>query len=359
MPPLQYVARRSPYVDGTLPDERVSGRAPGPAPFLPNASLVISARPASEPMTLDASSGIIRTFWFGDLASASSLHVVVGDEIVDRLGAAAGDGLADHLRGLGLGLGGALAGLGVAEGGLLAAFGGEHDGLLLALGLQDGGLTVAFRLQDLRALVAFRLHLARHAVDEIARRGDVLDLDTGDLDAPRLGGGIDHLQQARVDLVAVGEQLVEVHGAHDGADVGHGEVDDGGAELVDLVGGLGGVQHLIEVHAIDGDHGVVLGDDVLRGDVDHLLLHVHLGAEALHHRDQNVQAGHERARIAAERLDRVVVALGDDLDRGPQRDQGQHDHEHDEDFEAAGEWVHDRARSVNSTCNPGLDRDYL
>ena len=96
------------------------------------------------------------------------------------------------------------------------------------------------------------------------------------------GGGIHDLQQLGVDCVAVGQQLVEVHRAHDGADVGHGEIDDGASQLVDLVGGLGRAQHLIEVDAVDGDHGVVAGDDVLRRNVDHLLLHVHLGADALH-----------------------------------------------------------------------------
>ena len=254
-----------------------------------------------------------------------------------------------------LGLREALARLGVAEGGFLAALGGQHDGLLLAFGFEDGALPQAFGLENLRTLFALGLHLAGHAVDQVARRRDVLDLDAGDLDAPRLGGGIDDLQQPRVDLVAVGEQLVEVHRAHDGADVGHGEVDDGAAQLIDLVGGLGGVQHLVEVDAIDRHHGVVLGDDVLRGNIDHLLLHVHLVADALHHRDQDVQARLQRPRIAAEGLDRVVVALRHHLHRGPQGHQGQHDHQHDEDFKAAGEDVHGRSRSLQFSSRYGGD----
>src|SRR5262245_47040920 len=136
------------------------------------------------------------------------LHVVVGDEIVDRLHVARRDGLADQLGGLGLRLGGALARLGIAEGGLAAALRRQHNRLLLALGLEDGGLAMAFSFQALRALVALGLHLARHAVDQVARRGNVLDLDARHFHAPGLGGGIHHLQQARIDLVAVGEQLV-------------------------------------------------------------------------------------------------------------------------------------------------------
>ena len=235
----------------------------------------------------------------------------------------------------------ALARLGVAEGGLLAALGGQHDRLHLAFGLEDRGLPQALGLEDLRALLALGLHLPGHAVDEVARGRDVLDLDAGDLDAPRLGRGVDDLQQLGVDLVAVGQQLVEVHRAHHGADVRHGEVDDGALQLLDLVGGLGGAQHLVEVDAVDRHHGVVAGDDVLRGDVDHLLLHVHLGADALHDGNEDVQAGAERARVAAEVLDRVVVALRHHLDRGPQRRHRQHDQQHREDLETAemGSWA--------------------
>ena len=42
---------------------------PLPGEPAPNASPVICARPASEPMTEDASSGIMITFWFGADAS--------------------------------------------------------------------------------------------------------------------------------------------------------------------------------------------------------------------------------------------------------------------------------------------------
>ena len=59
---------------GTLPwrAPRPDGAGWPPAPFGLNASLVISASPASDPITAEASSGIIRIFWFGDLAIASS-----------------------------------------------------------------------------------------------------------------------------------------------------------------------------------------------------------------------------------------------------------------------------------------------
>ena len=146
---------------------------------------------------------------------------------------------------------------------------------------------------------------------------------------------IENLQQPRVDLIAVRQQLVEIHGAHDGADVGHRQVNDRRLELVDLVGRARRVDHLEERHAVDPHHGVVPRDDVLARDVEHLLLHVHAVADALHHRDEDVQAGLQGARVAAEVLDRVVHALRDDLDRRPQDHDGEDDEQHAEDFEAA------------------------
>ncbi len=130
------------------------------------------------------------------------------------------------------------------------------------------------------------------------------------------------------------------------------------SRLLDLVGGLGGVQHLEEVDAVDAHHGVVAGDDVLARDVDHLLLHVHVWPMRSMTGNEDVQAGRERARIAAEVLDRVVVALRHDLDRRPQRGHRQYDQQQAEDFKAAeheGSWLSrfhccDRACIRDDTC---------
>jgi hypothetical protein len=87
------------------------------------------------------------------------------------------------------------------------------------------------------------------------------------------------VEQPGVDLVALGQGLVEVHRAHHGAQVGGRELHDGGVEVGDLIGGLGGVEHLEEDDSVDRDHRIVLGDDLLAGDVEHLLHHVHLAAD--------------------------------------------------------------------------------
>ena len=64
-------------------------------------------------------------------------------------------------------------------------------------------------------------------------------------------------------------------------------------------------------------------------------------ADPLHHRDEDVQPWLQGAGIAAEVLDRVVLALRDDLDRRPQNNDGENDKQHAEDFKAAGKRAHD------------------
>jgi hypothetical protein len=78
-----------------------------------------------------------------------------------------------------------LARLGVAEGGLARPSACRICACFSALGAQDLGLPLALGLQDVGALDALGLHLPAHRLDEVARRHDVLDLDAGDLDAPR------------------------------------------------------------------------------------------------------------------------------------------------------------------------------
>jgi hypothetical protein len=68
-------------------------------------------------------------------------------------------------------------------------------------------------------------------------------------------------------------------------------------------------EHLIEGHAVDGDCGVVLGDDLLARDVDHLLHHGKLAPDAVDVRDNEAEARRQRFVIAAETLDCVIVAL--------------------------------------------------
>ncbi|GAB5377136.1 MAG: hypothetical protein AcusKO_35980 [Acuticoccus sp.] len=98
------------------------------------------------------------------------------------------------------------------QAGLAATLGGQDERFLLALCASDGRGTLALRFQHHGALLALGLHLARHRGGEVGRRVDVLDLDAGDLDAPRVDSRIHHAQDTLVDLVAVRQKLVEVQG---------------------------------------------------------------------------------------------------------------------------------------------------
>ena len=81
--------------------------------------------------------------------------------------------------------------------------GGRLDELL-------GRLLLALGVDDARAPVALGFRLARdrphHALVDI----DVLDLDVGHLDAPRVGLLVEDALDVAVQLVALGEHLVEL-----------------------------------------------------------------------------------------------------------------------------------------------------
>ena len=94
-----------------------------------------------------------------------------------------------------------------------------------------------------------------------------------------------------IDVITLRQQVVEIHRTHDRTNVGHGQVENGVFQFIDLVGSLGGIEHLEECHAIDLDHGVVAGDDLLAGNLQHPLHHVHLRTNPLHERDDDTEAG--------------------------------------------------------------------
>ena len=170
-------------------------------------------------------------------------------------------------------------------------------------------MSLAFRLQDVRALDALGLHLPAHGLDQIVRRHDILDLDAVDLDAPWRDRGIDHAQQPLVDLVTMRQHLIKVHRTHHRADVGHGQRDNGLVEVCHLIARLRSVEHLIESDAVHRHGGVVAGDDLLLGNVDHLLHHVHLAADTIKIRNDEIEARPQCAGVFSETLDGPVVAL--------------------------------------------------
>jgi hypothetical protein len=161
----------------------------------------------------------------------------------------------------------------------------------------------------LKPNMAFGLHLPAHGDHDILGRRDVLDLDAQHLDAPRAGRLVDHRQQRVVDVVALGQRLVERHVAHDAPDVGERQVGDGEVEVLHLVGGARRIDHLVEGDGVDLHRGVVLGDELLRRNVEDVLLHVHLVADRIHEGHDEMQPGRQGARVASEPFDGPVGAL--------------------------------------------------
>src|SRR6188508_858416 len=68
--------------------------------------------------------------------------------------------------------------------------------------------------------------------------------------------------------------------------------------------------------------------------LDHLLHHVELAPDAVDERDDEGEPRPERARISAEALDRVIVALWYDLYAGDDDEDEKDKQENDEDIEA-------------------------
>ncbi|PAV66231.1 hypothetical protein WR25_24882 [Diploscapter pachys] len=250
---------------------------------------------------------------------ADRLDIFLRDEIVDRLRPALLDRLRHDARRFRLGLRCPFARFGIAIGRLTPSLGFEDPRLLLAFCPQDFRSARALGLQDVGALLALGLHLPAHGGDDIGRRADVLDLDAGDLDPPGHRRMIDHRQQSRVDLVALRQRFIEVHRPHHGAQVGRRQLQQRGIEVRNLIGRLGRVEHLEEDDAVGRDDRIVLGDDLLTRNVDHLLHHVHLAPHAIKEGGVEVEARARRGRVSAEMFDRILIALANDLDARHQR----------------------------------------
>ena len=81
-------------------------------------------------------------------------------------------------------------------------------------------------------------------------------------------------QQPVVDLVALGQRLVEVHGPTTVRMLVMVRLIIASRRLATSYAALARIEHLVEHDGVDADHGVVLGDDFLARHVEHLLHHV-------------------------------------------------------------------------------------
>src|SRR5467141_360768 len=158
-------------------------------------------------------------------------------------------------------------------------FGADLDQRLQIAQLQRGGMCVdhvrrhpqllrrlvlALRRDHLRAPLALGLRLPGHRALHLGRQIDGLHLHRRHLDSPGLGVQVEHLLKLLVDLLSLGEQVVEIQLAQRAAQRGLRELGGGVEEVLDLDDGLLRVDHAEVDHRGHLQADVVVGDHVLR-----------------------------------------------------------------------------------------------
>jgi hypothetical protein len=131
---------------------------------------------------------------------------------------------------------------------------------------------------------------------------------------------VDDRLQAVVDLVALGQQLVEVDLAEHAAEGGLRDLRGRDEVVLHLDDGLGGVHHAEVGDGVDLHRHVVLGDDLLRRHVqgDGPQVHLH---RLVDEGDQDEQAGSLDPDQAAEAEHDAPLVLPRDLDGREQEQQ--------------------------------------
>ena len=193
---------------------------------------------------------------------------------------------------------------------------------LVALGDVDRGLSAALGLGDDRAPRPFGGELPIHRVLDVARRGDLADLDGRDLAAPALGHLVELDPQDLVDLLALGQHVVEEDVADHRAEGRRRDVLEGAFEVLDLDHAPVGVDDPPVDQEVDADRRVVLGDARLARDLDELLAQVDPDAALGDRHDEHPARAFDLVRTGpAEGEDEEPLVLVDDLDRREEQEQ--------------------------------------
>jgi len=135
------------------------------------------------------------------------------------------------------------------------------------LGQPGGSLEFALGIDDLGPAFAFGLGLLGHGPLHFLGQVDVLELDVGHLDAPGTGVLVEDGLHLAVDLVAVGQDFVQLDAAADAAQGGLGNLGSGVHVVLHFQDGLFRINDAEIDHGVDLDAHIVPGDDVLIGHV--------------------------------------------------------------------------------------------
>src|SRR3954470_20449528 len=212
------------------------------------------------------------------------------------------------------------------------------------------GLVLALGRDDLGAPLALGLRLARHRPLHLGREVDRLHLDGADLDAPGLGMEVEDLLQLLVDLLPLGEEIVELQLPEGGSERRLGELGGRVEEILHLDDGALRVDDPEVDHRAHLQADVVAGDDVLRR---HVPGH---GAEVdLHHAvdagDDPVEARALRLREATEPEDDAGLILLDHPQAGDEPDSDR-DEEEQQRVHAEVTSCSDVSRGATSITSP-------
>ena len=178
--------------------------------------------------------------------------------------------------------------------------------------------------QDRLTAFALGAHLLGHDFLDGLRRLDVLQLHAGDLDAPGIGGFIQHGFQTLVDGVAAGEGLVKLHLTDDITESGGAEVLQTGQRRFDAVDIQFRIEDLAEHDGVDLHGDVILGDDRLGREVQDLFLQRNFLGDAVEERDLDVDSGLPDGVEFTETFHDIGLRLGNDTDVGDDEPQDQY-----------------------------------
>src|SRR5213594_621660 len=208
---------------------------------------------------------------------------------------------------------------GAEDRGLASTFGLEDRRLLRAVGDENGRGLLAFGLGDHRASRALGGQLAVHRLLHVTRRRELLDLDVRHLHAPAMGDLVELHPEVLVDLLALGEDIVEKDVADDGAERRRRDALDGRPEILDVQERIPRFENLLVDQEVDRDGRVVLRDAGLLRDLHEELAQVHSLRDKLdRRREQEYETWTANPLELAEREDHQALILGHDMHDRPQ-----------------------------------------
>src|SRR5438309_231728 len=196
---------------------------------------------------------------------------------------------------------------------------------LATTGSSDGR---ASRFGDDGPAGPLRGQLAVHGVLDVAGRRELFDLDVRDLDAPTMRYVVQLHAELLVDLLALGEDIVQGDVPDHGAERGGGDSLDGLPEVLDVQERVLRIDDLLVNEEVDRNRGVVFCDAGLLRDLHHELPKIHGLRDAL---DRGRQKEHD-ARSgdlleAPESEHDEALILGDDVN-----DRSQHEDRDDDEY---------------------------